>query len=231
MGGEVMTETTRHPRVPGAMLLKIAPLLFSDDVIAAVVEPAISDLQREVAEAGPRRVARLRARWRGYGAFWKLALVVPFRRWPVAAGHTRTDTFGDRVRRLAAGSALVGLVGVAGPVLGAWAAVVMAAAVIFALGIHSWYARHPSDVADPIDAPWRPPQINFSSTDVAANSGGLIFVIGSVLIVAIGLPSVVWFLVAATAGGILVAWALVRWRTSHPHAGLPENRIGVSLRS
>lgn len=226
-----MTESTSRPRVPGTMLLTIAPLLFSDDVIAAVVEPAISDLQREVAEAGPGRLARLRARWRGYGAFWRLALVVPFERWPVAVGHTTTVTFGDRVRRLAAGSALVGLVGVTGPVLGAWAAVVAAAAVIFALGIHSWYERHPSDVPDPIDAPWRPPQINVSSTDVAANSGGLIFVIGSVLIVAIGLPSVVWFLLAATAGGVLVAWALVRWRTSHPHAGLPESRIGVSLRS
>ena len=69
------------------------------------------------------------------------------------------------------------------------------------------------------------PQINFSSTEVEGNVGGLIFVVGSVFIVAVGLSSVIWFLFAATAAGCFLAWALVAWHTSHPRRGLPENRI------
>jgi len=218
------------PRVPGTRLLAIATLLFRDDVIAAIVEPAISDLQREMALAGSDWLARLRARRRGYAAFWKLVLVVPFTPEPVTVRHAGVTTLGDAIHRLAAVFALVALAAIVGPVLGAWAAVVIAAAVMFALGIHAWYERHPSDAPDPIDEPWRTPQINFSSTDVAANSGGLIFVIGTVLIVVVGLPSVVWFLLAATVGGCLVAWALVRWRISHPRTDLPAYRIDGSAR-
>jgi hypothetical protein len=69
------------------------------------------------------------------------------------------------------------------------------------------------------------PQINFSSTDVAGNVGGLIFVVGSVFIVVIGLPSVIWFLLAGTAAGCILAWGLVAWHTKHPEYGLPANRI------
>jgi hypothetical protein len=91
--------------------------------------------------------------------------------------------------------------------------------------IHAWYDRHPSDLARPAGSPPRTPQINFSSTEVAGNIGGLIFVVGSVFIVAIALPSVIWFLFAATAAGGLLAWALLTWHTSHPGSGLPANRI------
>jgi hypothetical protein len=69
------------------------------------------------------------------------------------------------------------------------------------------------------------PQINFSSTEVAGNVGGLIFVVGSVFIVAVGLPPTILFLFAATVTGCFLAWALVVWHGSHPTCGLPENRI------
>ena len=49
--------------------------------------------------------------------------------------------------------------------------------------------------------------------------------VGSVFIVALGLPSVIWFLFAATIAGCFLAWALVAWQTSHPKYGLPENLI------
>jgi hypothetical protein len=96
---------------------------------------------------------------------------------------------------------------------------------LVAILIHAWYERHPSDIPIPTEPQRRSPQINFSSTDVAGNIGGLIFVVGSVFIVAIGLPSVIWFLFAATVAGGFLAWALVTWHTSHPKRGLPENRI------
>jgi hypothetical protein len=226
-----MTGSAGSPRVPGATLLAIARLLFNDDVVAAVVQPTISDLQREIAEAGPRRLARLRARWRGYCAFWKLALVILFTRWPAPAGNGGTVMVRDLVQRLAVGFAAVTLVAVVGPTLGAPVSLATAiAASICAVMIHAWYARHPSVLPDPdpSERQWRPPQINFSSTDVAGNSGGLIFVIGTVFIVAVGLPSVVWFLLAAVIGACVVAWGLVTWRTSHERWELPEKRLGGS---
>lgn len=207
-----MTGSNSDPRVPGATLIKIARLLFSDYVISAVVLPAISDLQCEIADAGQTRLGRLRARWRGYGAFWRLTLVVPFTRWPAPAGNAGTATFPDVVGRLAVGSAAVILLAVVRPVLGVWFAFVAAAVAAVALVIHSWYVHHPSDIPDPIERSWRTPQINISSTEVPANSGGLIFVIGSVFIVAIGLPSAVWFLLIGAAGGCVVAWVLLTRR-------------------
>ena len=82
----------------------------------------------------------------------------------------------------------------------------------------------------PPDAPWRSPQINFSSTDVAGNVGGLIFVVGSVLIVSLGLPSVFWFLLAGTIAACFVAWGLAAWhsrarREDWTCAGRPRRQL------
>lgn len=206
---------------PGTRLLKIAPLLFNERFIATVVRPTIADLQSEVAAAGPDHVKRLRARCRGYSAFWMLILVAPFASWSddlpnIAAG------------RVAAGSAVVTLLTVM--TLGAWTAFVTAAGALVAFLIHVWYERHPSEIAMPPDAPWRSPQINFSSTDVAGNVGGLIFVVGSVLIVSLGLPSVFWFLLAGTIAACFVAWGLAAWhsrarREDWTCAGRPRRQL------
>ena len=115
--------------------------------------------------------------------------------------------FPDAVARLAVGSIVVALLVIVGLVLGAWVAVITAAGALFAIVIHAWYVRHPSDIPTPTEPQRRPPQINFSSTEVAGNIGGLIFVVGSVFIVAVGLPSVIWFLFAATVAGCFLAWA------------------------
>src|SRR5205809_7486557 len=93
LGGETVTRSTTGPRVPGTTLLKIARLLFSEHLVSAVVQPTISDLQCEVAEAGASRVRRLRAQWRGYCAFWTLTLVAPFASWPALTGNTGTVAF------------------------------------------------------------------------------------------------------------------------------------------
>jgi hypothetical protein len=85
--------------------------------------------------------------------------------------------------------------------------------------------QHEMADAVPVELPARSPQINFSSTEVAGNIGGLIFVVGSVFVVVVGVPSVIWFLIAATAAGCFLAWALVGWHRSHRGYRLPENRI------
>ena len=199
---------------PGTWLLKIAPLIFNERFIDIVVRPTIADLQSEVAAAGSNHAKRFRVRWRGYAAFWTLMFMAPFASWSEERANVASG--------LAAGSFVVTLLTVV--TLGPWTALVAAGATLVALLLHGWYARHPSEIAVPPD-PWRTPQINFSSTDIAGNIGGLIFVVGSVFIVAVGLPSVIWFLFAATVAGCFLAWALVTWHTSHPKRGLPENRI------
>jgi hypothetical protein len=222
-----MTGSTSSPRVPGTTLLKIARLLFNEQLLSAVVQPTIADLQREIADAGPDGLERLRAQWRGYFAFWRLTLVAPFASWASPAADAGAVAFPDAIARLAVGSIVVALLAVVGPGLGAWVAVVTAVGTLFAILIHAWYDRHPSDIPTPAEPEGRSPQINFSSTEVAGNSGGLIFVVGSVFIVAVGLPSVISFLFAATVAGCFLAWALVAWHRSHPTCGLPENRIAL----
>ena len=220
-----MTRSTNGPRLPGTTLLKIARLVFDESMLSTVVQPTISDLQREVGEAGPNRVKRLRAQWRGYRAFWTLALVGPFASWHSATGNGGAVAFPDAVARLAVASIVLTLVAVAGPSVGLWVGVAIATATLVAIVIHRWYQRHPSDLPSPPEPQKASPQINFSSTEVGGNIGGLIFAVGSVLIVAIGLPPVIWFLFVAIAAGCLLAWWLSHWHASHPNSGLPVNRI------
>ena len=201
-------------RLPGAMLLKIARLLFTERFIGAGVEPTIADLRSEVVAAGTDRRQRRRALWRGYAAFWTLTLVAPFESWAL-------------VRRVALGGSALTLLAM--PVLGGWVVAVVATGAVLAMLIHAWYEHHPSIVPAPSEGPWRSPQINFSSTEVAGNVGGLIFVVGSILIVSLGLPVVFWFLLTGTLAACFVAWALVAWHTRHPrHEDL--SCVGVSPR-
>lgn len=221
-----MTRSSREPRVPGAALLKIAQVLFNKHLLSAVVEPTISDLQREVANAGPSRLKRMRAHWRGYRAFWTLTLVAPF---ASRASSPALDpdgvAFPDAIARLAIGSIVLALLAVVGGAFGTWVAFVTATGALFAIVIHAWHARHPSAISIPAKPERRSPQINFSSTEVAGNIGGLIFTVGSVIIVALGLPWMIWFLFAGTLAGFFLAWGLFAWHTTHPNVGLPENLI------
>jgi len=218
-----MTPRTDGPRAPGRMLLKIAPRLFNERFMSAVVCPTIADLQFECAAARASRVKRFRALCRGYCAFWMLTLAAPFAGWAIPAGaNGAIDP--SAVGRVAIASTILALL-VTRPAIGFLVVIVASAGAVFAVLIHAWYERHPSDIPAPDEAAWRQPQINFSSTDVAGNVGGLIFVVGSVLIVSIGLPWVLWFLLAGSIAACFVAWRLIAWRTSHPNRGLPENLI------
>jgi hypothetical protein len=220
--------TPRNPsfrRGAGATLLKISQRLFTAELLSTVVQPTIADLQREMDDAGHSRVERLRARWRGYRAFWAVVLVAPF----AASARPRASEDAvarpDAITRVAVASIVLTLLGAAGPALSGWAMITGAAGTLVAVLIHRWYARHPSRIPAPSARQIWSPQINFSSMEVASNIGGLIFVVGSVFIVVIGVPSVIWFLFAATAAGGVLAWGLIGWHTRHPKYGLPANRI------
>jgi hypothetical protein len=226
-----MTGSNDDRHTPGATLLRIAPLLFNEKFMSTVVQPTIADLQAEFAAAGGNRTKRLRARWRGYCAFWALTLAAPFASWSRRAAwsapspETPAAALSRTAGRMVDVAAVLTLVAICRAMLGVSYAIVAAAGALFAVVIHAWYERHPTDLPAPPDRPWRTPQINFSSTDVAGNVGGLIFVVGSLLVVSIAVPTVLWFLAAGIATGGFLAWRLVAWHTSHPKWGLPENRI------
>jgi hypothetical protein len=128
--------------------------------------------------------------------------MAPFASWSDDRAHMASG--------LAAGSVVVTLLAVV--TLGAFTVLVAAGATLVACLLHAWYDRHPSELAVPPNA-WRSPQINFSSTDIAGNIGGLIFVVGSVLIVTLALPSIFLFLVAGAIAACFVAWGLAAWHT------------------
>jgi len=60
------------------------------------------------------------------------------------------------------------------------------------------------------------PGINFSRMDVGGDIGGLVFTVGSVVAVLIGLPWIAPLYLASLACGIGVAVLLIEWRRYHP---------------
>ena len=219
-----MTSPTDGRRLPGTTLLNIAPLLFSEQFVSTVVHPTIADLQSEYAAAGASRVRRLRALVRGYAAFWTVMIVAPFAQ-SAAPERIADGSSGSVVQHFAAGIAALTVLAFAGALFEVSAVIVILAGVLCAIAIHAWYERHPSQNVPPSGQPWRTPQINFSSMDVAGNVGGLIFVVGSLLVVVLAVPQMLGVLMAGAAAGCLLAWRLIAWHRRHPNSGLPENRI------
>ena len=75
-----------------------------------------------------------------------------------------------------------------------------------------WNDRHPASIMQPAPVASLPTvvEINFSSTRVPGDIGGLIFAAGAILIVVVGLPAFWWFFVAAALASGMVAWQRVR---------------------
>jgi len=99
-------------------------------------------------------------------------LVAPLTCRPSPAQQAGTVASPDAVARLAVGSIVVALLVIVGSLLGAWVAAITAAGGLFAIAMHAWHVRHPSDIPAPTEPKRRTPQINFSSTEVAGNVGG-----------------------------------------------------------
>jgi hypothetical protein len=54
--------------------------------------------------------------------------------------------------------------------------------------------------------------INFSRLEVPADAGGVMFVVGSVVVLLVAVPAFRWFLAGALALGVVLAALMHRWR-------------------
>ena len=72
-----MMDPTDPARLPGVWLLAMADRLFDNAVRAAIVHQTIADLRAEWIDA-TSPFGRVRARWLGTVAFWRLVCIAPF---------------------------------------------------------------------------------------------------------------------------------------------------------
>ena len=218
-----MRQPASTPAQPGSVLLRIASVVFDPAVVDDVVTPTIGDLRREVAAAGADRAQRRRALWRGYRAFWTLVLLSPmaFRRW--TAPSRPGTAFPDIADRIA--FSLIGVTVISSILLvaGRWTVAPAIGSALVAMGLHAWWRRHPSQLALPEHG--RRPEINLSAIPVGGDIGGLIFVVGSVLIVTAGIPMVRWFLIGVVVGGATLGVVLTHWRAAHASRATPTTIV------
>jgi hypothetical protein len=218
-----MTGLTSRSGMPGRALLASARVLFDAHTLETVVVPVLADLQREVDDAGDSRTRRLRARVDGYLAFWRVVMAIPF-----AIPSDSNGTFREFFVGRSGGNLLI-VLGIAllvaiAPMFGWFAFAVIAVGSVIAVGLRKWNdsivlrrwnTRHPSELA-PIDPTASPrAEINLSSIPVAGDIGGLMFVVGTFVIVLLGLPSVRWFVLGSMVIGGVLAASLFAWRSSH----------------
>jgi hypothetical protein len=207
------------PHSESTVLLRMARLVFDEAVLSSVVHPTIADLQEELRAAGSSRRRRLMARWRGYRAFWTLVLLAP-----VAFRPRRTAPLLDMLGRVAISSVLAivvvtvwleaGLLILAGAIAGY---------VLTALVVHRWHSRRPVHVAVPHETPL--PEINLAAIPVRADAGGVLYALGSILAIAISVPTTRWFIVSSLIAGLALAWGLIRWHASGSPVRHPVNSL------
>ena len=87
----------------------------------------------------------------------------------------------------------------------------MLAGALLSLVIHRWTA----DPSGGFAVTDRLTPINFASVHVGGDAGGLIFVLGSVAILGLGLPMLRWFLIASVLVSIVVAASRIAWTSAH----------------
>jgi hypothetical protein len=223
-----MTDAACDNRAPGTLLLKVARMLFDELVVDAIVLPTIADLQQEIRASGGDRRRRLAARWRGYRAFWTIVAITPFacHSWPA---RPRMAVISPSMS-LGVGISLTvfGLLAFAAPwpVVRAWTYLAAMGGSIFAVIMHRWHLRHPTEVAPAPHVRSGRLQIDLAATPIDGNVGGLMCVIGSIAILIAGLPILRSFFLAAVVGGVGLALLLLAWRTTHPSRG-PQFLIAV----
>jgi hypothetical protein len=202
----------RPPNHPGTVFLRAAAHLFDAAVVERVFVPAVADLQAEW-RATTGRFARVRVRVRGGLSLFVLAVVTPFH---VSASLDAGEV--AAVRPSAGGWFLVVLASTlyaaTFPLLGPFSVPSALLGVAVACAVRAWRARHPSDLTDALRRrPNATAEINLSAIPVAGDLAGLMFALGSVSIVVIGLPGMPWYVLGVVVGSAIAAVTLRAWHT------------------
>ena len=188
---------------PGDRLVKLATLLFDEPTRSTFVLPALADFQHELQEADTSPVRRMTAHVRGCAAFARLVLAAPFivPSAPMGSPITSfvTGKYGGNVLLVLA----VALFAAIRPWFGWFAVAVIALGFVVAIALRVWHTNHPDargGAADPL-----------LSLLVVALFAAIWSMFG-------------WFVLAAVAGGVIMAVALRRWNTRHPSQFAPAGR-------
>jgi hypothetical protein len=86
------------------------------------------------------------------------------------------------------------------------------AGAVAAVLLRRWYTTHPSTL--PYAPRTRVPEINLSRIPVAGDEAGLMFAVGGVAVVIIGVPDLAWYFASALACAALLARGLFAWRSA-----------------
>jgi hypothetical protein len=167
-------------------------------------------------------------RLRGYLAITRLLIVAPFATpGPVASVPAAGLSIADASDRGTLGMGVVLwvlLLGSMWSLVGNFVIVIAAGTVATAIGIHRWHCRHTGRHGIVTPGLPRRPEINFAAIPVYGNMAGLLVVIGSLAVIAAGLPALGIFLLMAALTGAGVATALRAWHVAHP-AGCPNSIV------
>jgi hypothetical protein len=198
-----MTAVTPNSRQPGERLVKLATRLFDEPTRSTFVIPALADYQQELSEAGASTTKLLIAHVRGYAAFARLVVAAPFIV-PSAPMGSPVTTF---VSGKYGGNLLLvlslALFAAIRPFFGWFAVAVIGLGIGLAIALRLWNNRHPGargGAADP-----------------------LLTLLAVALFAAIW-SMFGWFVLAAVAGGLIMAMVLRRWNTRHPSEFAPRSQ-------
>ena len=94
-----------------------------------------------------------------------------------------------------------------------------------AVTMRRWNTGHPSRLPNPSST--RRPEINLSAIPVGGDAAGLIFAVGSVVVVLVGVPGMTWYFVSALGCATIFAFALSAWRLAQPPMSVRSTTLGL----